>query len=91
MQTRPRSCTAACSLPWEFRQGRGIDPAVLADRVAIIELLALVIGTRLTRTVTGAVAQLYNATEHINRRDFSHRIPVKSTDQLAPWRSRSTP
>jgi phosphoserine phosphatase RsbU/P len=50
---------------------------------AILELLALWIGTRLTRTVTGAVAQLYNATEHINRGDFSHRISVKSHDQLA--------
>jgi sigma-B regulation protein RsbU (phosphoserine phosphatase) len=50
---------------------------------AVIELLALLIGTRLTRTVTGAVAQLYKATEHINRGDFSHRISVKSSDQLA--------
>ena len=50
---------------------------------AIIEVLALWIGTRLTRTVTGAVAQLYNATTHINRGDFSHRISVKSSDQLA--------
>jgi phosphoserine phosphatase RsbU/P len=33
--------------------------------------------------VTGAVAQLYNATEHINRGDFSHRISVQSNDQLA--------
>src|SRR2546428_8278797 len=50
---------------------------------AIIELLALLIGIRLTRTVTGAVAQLYDATKHINRGDFSHRIPVKSSDLLA--------
>jgi sigma-B regulation protein RsbU (phosphoserine phosphatase) len=49
----------------------------------IIEAVALWIGTRLTRTVTGAVAQLYDATTHINRGDFSHRIPVKSTDQIA--------
>jgi phosphoserine phosphatase RsbU/P len=50
---------------------------------ALIELLAIVIGTRLTRTVTGAVAQLYEGTRHINRGDFSHRIPVKSNDQIA--------
>jgi sigma-B regulation protein RsbU (phosphoserine phosphatase) len=50
---------------------------------ALIELFALIIGTRLTRTVTGAVAQLYDATTHINRGDFSHRISVKSNDQLA--------
>ncbi|MBZ5597852.1 MAG: PP2C family protein-serine/threonine phosphatase [Acidobacteriia bacterium] len=49
----------------------------------IIELFALVIGTRLSRTITKAVAQLYEATKHINRGDFSHRIPVKSSDQLA--------
>jgi sigma-B regulation protein RsbU (phosphoserine phosphatase) len=50
---------------------------------AIIECVALLIGYRLTRTVTGAVAQLYDATTHINRGDFSHRISVKSHDQLA--------
>jgi len=50
---------------------------------AIIEIVALIIGTRMTRTVTGAVAQLYDATRHINRGDFSHRIPVKSDDQIA--------
>ena len=49
----------------------------------IIEVIALFIGTRLTRTVTGAVAQLYNATIHINQGDFSHRISVKSSDQIA--------
>jgi len=50
---------------------------------AIIELIALIIGTRMTRTVTGAVAQLHDATRHVDRGDFSHRIPVKSQDQLA--------
>ena len=50
---------------------------------AIIECVALLIGYRLTRTVTGAVAELYDATTHINRGDFSHRISVKSNDQLA--------
>jgi sigma-B regulation protein RsbU (phosphoserine phosphatase) len=50
---------------------------------ALIELVAIFIGTRLTRTVTGAVAQLYDGTRHINRGDFSHRIPVKSNDQVA--------
>lgn len=49
----------------------------------VIELIALFIGTRLTRTVTGAVAQIYDATQHVNRGDFSHRIPVKSNDQIA--------
>jgi sigma-B regulation protein RsbU (phosphoserine phosphatase) len=49
----------------------------------LIEVIALWIGTRLTRTVTGAVAQLYQATTHVNRGDFTHRIPITSNDQLA--------
>jgi sigma-B regulation protein RsbU (phosphoserine phosphatase) len=63
----------------------GVEYTLLFAAVvfAIIELLALLIGTRLTRTVTGAVAQLYDATEHINRGDFRHRISVQSHDQLA--------
>jgi len=50
---------------------------------AIIVLLALFVGTKLTRSITSAVAQLYEATTHINRADFSHRIAVQSSDQLA--------
>jgi sigma-B regulation protein RsbU (phosphoserine phosphatase) len=49
----------------------------------IIELLALLIGIRLTRTITRSVAQLYVATQHVNRGDFSHRIEIRSKDQLA--------
>jgi phosphoserine phosphatase RsbU/P len=64
---------------------KGVESVLLFIAIvfAVIELLALVIGTRLTRTITGAVAQLYDATKHINRGDFKHRIPVKSNDQLA--------
>jgi sigma-B regulation protein RsbU (phosphoserine phosphatase) len=50
---------------------------------AVIEIVALWIGTRLTQTVTGAVAQIYAATQRINRGDFRHRIPIRSTDQLS--------
>ena len=49
---------------------------------AIIELIAIFTGYRMTRTVTAAVAQLYNATRHVDQGDFSHRIPAKSKDQL---------
>jgi phosphoserine phosphatase RsbU/P len=50
---------------------------------AIIELIALIIGTRMTRTVTAAVAELHNATRHVDRGDCSHRIPIRSNDQLS--------
>jgi len=64
---------------------RGVEYILLGILIffAVIELIALIIGTRMTRTVTGAVAQLYDATKNIDRGDFSHRIPVKSSDQLA--------
>ena len=56
---------------------------VVAIIFGIIELVALIIGLIINHTVTGAVAQLYDATQHINRREFDHRIPVRSNDQLA--------
>jgi sigma-B regulation protein RsbU (phosphoserine phosphatase) len=50
---------------------------------ALIELVALIIGVRLTRTITQSVAALYEATELVNRGEFSHRIEVRERDQLA--------
>lgn len=64
---------------------RGVTYILLGVGIffAIIELIALIIGTRMTRTVTAAVAHLHDATKHVDRGDFSHRIPIKSNDQLA--------
>lgn len=64
---------------------KGVEYALLFVMAvfAIIVLIALLIGVRLTRTITGAIAHLYNATVRVNRGDLSHRIPVKSHDQLA--------
>ena len=64
---------------------QGVEYVLLGVGIffAVIELIALFIGTRMTRTVTAAVAQLYEATKHVDRGDFSHRIPVKSADQLS--------
>jgi sigma-B regulation protein RsbU (phosphoserine phosphatase) len=59
--------------------GLGLAAAVLGAMV----LAALFIGTRLTRSITSVVAELYAGTTHINRGNFSHRIPVRSKDQLA--------
>jgi sigma-B regulation protein RsbU (phosphoserine phosphatase) len=55
----------------------------LAIAFAIVVLIALLIGIRLTRKITYSVANLYRATQHINRGDFSHRIQVREKDQLA--------
>jgi sigma-B regulation protein RsbU (phosphoserine phosphatase) len=67
----------------EFVRGVAYFLVGVAILFTVIELVALIIGTRMTRTVTAAVAQLHEATKHVDRGDFSHRIPVQSKDQLA--------
>ncbi len=48
-----------------------------------VELVSLVAGVRLSRTITGAVHELYEGTRHVKEGDFSYRIPLKGNDQLA--------
>ena len=57
--------------------------AGIAIFFGIIELIALFIGARLTRSMTKSVAELYIATESVNRGDLTHRIKVESRDQMA--------
>jgi len=84
VQTRPSVLYSRLFAAFgDFAKGVELILFGIAIGLAIIELLALVIGTSLTRSITGAVAQLYRATQHVDRGDFSHRIPVKSRDQLA--------
>jgi sigma-B regulation protein RsbU (phosphoserine phosphatase) len=47
-----------------------------------LEMGALVTGIVLTRTITRAVGDLYDATLRVRRGDFSHRIRVHQHDQL---------
>jgi sigma-B regulation protein RsbU (phosphoserine phosphatase) len=49
----------------------------------LIELLALVLAIRLSRTITASVSDLYLATQRIDRGELHHRIGVKRDDQLA--------
>jgi phosphoserine phosphatase RsbU/P len=49
----------------------------------LIWLLALVLAVRLSRTITASVADLYEATQKIDRGELSHRIGVEREDQLA--------
>jgi sigma-B regulation protein RsbU (phosphoserine phosphatase) len=48
----------------------------------VLELLALFAAVWMTRAVTGTVHRLYRATDYIKRGDFSHRVRVRSRDQL---------
>ena len=49
----------------------------------LIELAALYIGARLSRGMTRSVAELYQATAHVERGDLTHRIRVRAHDQMA--------
>lgn len=61
----------------------GVVLIVLAVAFAVVVLAAFLIGISLTRKITYSVANLYKATQHINRGDFTHRIQVQEKDQLA--------
>jgi sigma-B regulation protein RsbU (phosphoserine phosphatase) len=49
----------------------------------LMEMAAMVAGVRLSRSITGAVHELYQGTLHVQKADFSYRIPVRGNDQLA--------
>jgi sigma-B regulation protein RsbU (phosphoserine phosphatase) len=49
----------------------------------VIEGVALLIGVRLTRSMTRTVDTLYDATERVKAGDFSYRIQVPAHDQLS--------
>lgn len=48
----------------------------------LVELIAVWIGVRLSRRITGAVNQLYEGTRRVIHGDFHNRIPVRDRDQL---------
>jgi sigma-B regulation protein RsbU (phosphoserine phosphatase) len=49
----------------------------------LVEMASLWAGIKLTRAITGAVHELYEGTRHVREGDFSYRIPVQGTDQIA--------
>lgn len=67
----------------QFASGTELILLLFAVLFAFIVLLALIVGSRLTRTMTKSVANLYTATQHLNRGEFDYRIEVRERDQLA--------
>ncbi len=68
---------------WDWGAGVLAGFIALSVLFLIVEILSLVAGVSLSRTITGAVHELYEATQHVKDGDFSYRIPVKGSDQLA--------
>ncbi len=48
----------------------------------IIEVVALVTGLALAKSITGSVHELFTGTERVRQGDFTHKIEVKAQDQL---------
>ncbi|HYT66402.1 MAG TPA: SpoIIE family protein phosphatase [Vicinamibacterales bacterium] len=48
----------------------------------IIEVVALVMGLALARSITSSVHELFMGTERVRQGDFTHRINIASRDQL---------
>ena len=55
---------------------------VVAVLFLIIQFVALVMGLALARSITSSIHELFMGTERVRQGDFTHRITVKSNDQL---------
>ena len=56
---------------------------VIAGAFLLVEVAAVIACIRLARTITGTVHDLHEGTKKVEAGDFSHRIPVRSNDQLS--------
>jgi sigma-B regulation protein RsbU (phosphoserine phosphatase) len=55
---------------------------VVAVLFVIIQVVALIMGFALARSITSSVHELFMGTERVRQGDFTHRIAVKAQDQL---------
>jgi sigma-B regulation protein RsbU (phosphoserine phosphatase) len=55
---------------------------IVGGMFLIIQAVALVMGLTLARSITGSVHELFAGTERVQRGDFSHKIAIRSRDQL---------
>ena len=56
--------------------------AVVGVLFLIIQAVAFVMGLALARSITGSVHELFAGTERVRRGDFTHKIAIRSRDQL---------
>jgi sigma-B regulation protein RsbU (phosphoserine phosphatase) len=66
------------------RVGQGLLLALFAIGALflIIQFMALIAGLALAKSITGSVHQLFAGTERVRQGDFTHKIAVKTDDQL---------
>ena len=56
--------------------------AVVGVLFLIIQAVAFMMGLTLARSITGSVHELFTGTERVRRGDFTHKIAIRSRDQL---------
>jgi len=66
----------------EFSSSTVFGFELIAVFLLLIEIVALVTGIVLTRAITGAVAELYDATQNVQKGDLTHRVKIERRDQL---------
>jgi sigma-B regulation protein RsbU (phosphoserine phosphatase) len=82
--SRPSAVLNVFFKQWDLMQGVAVFWFfILAGLFLVFVLLALWIGVSMTRTITGTVHGLYEATQRVREGDFSHRTTIKGNDQLA--------
>ena len=55
---------------------------VVSDYFLLIEIAALITGVVMTRRITKAVSDLYQATQYVKAGDWTHRVRIERRDQL---------
>jgi phosphoserine phosphatase RsbU/P len=65
-----------------FGQGLLLVLFVIGALFLIIEIIAALAGFALAKSITGSVHELFTGTERVRQGDFTHKIAVRSEDQL---------
>jgi serine phosphatase RsbU (regulator of sigma subunit) len=55
---------------------------VVGGLFLVIQIAAFIMGLALARSITGSVHELFAGTERVRRGDFTHKIAIRSRDQL---------
>lgn len=56
---------------------------IIAGTFLLVEIVAVVASVKLARTITRTVHDLHEGTKKVESGDFTHRIPVRASDQLS--------
>jgi serine phosphatase RsbU (regulator of sigma subunit) len=56
--------------------------ALVGSLFLVIQFVAFAMGLALARSITGSVHELFQGTERVQQGDLTHKIPIRSHDQL---------